>query len=151
MVQGRDGALYGTTVSGGGGICGGLFGCGTVFRLATNGEYSILYRFALNGRSDGDGPAPYLIQATDGYFYGTTNSGGDAAADRTGTVFRLSPNGEKTTLYSFGPLNQKPSAPVGGVIQAKDGSFYGILAENGYLGAVEARGGYGAAFKMTVN
>lgn len=43
MVQGRDGALYGTTVSGGGGICGGLFGCGTVFRLATNGEYSILY------------------------------------------------------------------------------------------------------------
>ncbi|MES2056068.1 MAG: choice-of-anchor tandem repeat GloVer-containing protein [Pseudomonadota bacterium] len=150
LIQGRDGAFYGTTASGGGGQCGFSFGCGTVFRMTSAGNVTILYAFAAISRSDGYGPSPFLIQARDGNFYGTTGSGGANASDLNGTVFRLTPSGVKTTLYSFGPLNTNPSNPVGGVIEATDGAFYGVTAYNGALGAVGNRMGTGAVFKLVV-
>ena len=39
-----------------------------------------------------------LVQATDGNFYGTTDSGGGGDA---GTVFKITTNGVLTSLYSF--------------------------------------------------
>jgi uncharacterized repeat protein (TIGR03803 family) len=39
-----------------------------------------------------------LVKATDGNFYGTTSEGG---ANSDGTVFRITPSGALTTLYSF--------------------------------------------------
>jgi len=148
LIQGNDGAFYGTTVSGGRGGCGTYFGCGTVFRITSGGAITILYEFALKAPSDGYGPSQYLVQATDGSFYGTTGSGGSQGGDLNGTIFKITPTGEKITLYSFGPLNTAPSNPVGGLIQAKDGSFYGVTAYNGVLGAVGARFGQGAIFRM---
>jgi uncharacterized repeat protein (TIGR03803 family) len=45
LVQGTDGFLYGTTILGGGSGCEGI-GCGTVFRVATDGSgYAILHTF----------------------------------------------------------------------------------------------------------
>src|SRR5580658_4255321 len=41
-----------------------------------------------------------VIQASDGNFYGTTEDGG---ANSSGSVFRVTPAGEVTTLYSFCP------------------------------------------------
>ncbi|MEA3014615.1 MAG: hypothetical protein QOD42_3160 [Sphingomonadales bacterium] len=115
LILGSDGAFYGTTPSGGGGICGFQSGCGTVFRMTAAGSVTILYAFAVtNARADGYGPRPFLIQARDGNFYGVTGSGGATAADLNGTVFRLTPSGVKTILYSFGPLNMNPSNPEGG-------------------------------------
>lgn len=146
LIQGVDGAYYGTTVSGGGGQCNFQFGCGTVFRMTAAGQVTLLYRFAVtNGRSDGSGPSPYLIQAKDGNFYGTTGSGGAIPADLTGTVFQLTPNGTKTILYSFGPLtgSNAPSNPVGGLIQAADGGLYGQTFYGGPTGA-------GVVFKVVV-
>ena len=150
LIQGADGALYGTTVSGGGGRCGGNFGCGTVFRMTTAGSISILHAFSLDARTDGYGPSPYLLLARDGNFYGTTGSGGTVAGggDLNGTVFRVTPSGTKTTLFSFGPLNENPSNPVGGVIEGTDGSLYGTLAYNGRFGSVGAFGGSGAVFRL---
>ena len=52
---------------------------------------------SFNGK-DGAWPANALVQATDGNFYGTTNFAG---AHRTGTIFRMNPHGQLTTLYNF--------------------------------------------------
>lgn len=141
LIQGRDGALYGTTVSGGGGRCGGYFGCGTVYRMSMAGTVSILHRFSVTApagaegpRNDGYGPSPYLIQASDGNFYGTTGSGGaiGGGADLAGTIFRLTPSGQKTILFSFDPTDL-PSNPVAGLIEARDGSLYGLTAYGSYF------------------
>jgi uncharacterized repeat protein (TIGR03803 family) len=142
LVQGSDGALYGTTASGGGGTCGGSYGCGTVFRLDSSGMVSVIYAFALTSRSNGYGPSPFLIQASDGDFYGSTTSGGAFGGDLEGTLFKLTPSGQITTLYSFGPLNMNPSDPYSGVIQGSDGAFYGVTAYSGQ------GGGSGTVFKL---
>ena len=116
--------------------------------MTKSGEVSLIHKFALNSRAEGYGPSS-LVLGSDGNFYGTTTSGGAVAADLNGTAFRLTPSGVFTILYSFGPLNEKPSAPSG-LIQGRDGSFYGVTAYNGTLGAVGARGGFGTVFKMMV-
>ena len=63
VVFGPDGALYGTTLSGGGGGCG-TQGCGTAFRLACNTaicywKETILHRFT--GGTDGGQPLGDLV------------------------------------------------------------------------------------------
>jgi uncharacterized repeat protein (TIGR03803 family) len=146
LIQGNDGALYGTTASGGGGYCGWPFSCGTVFRITPAGSVTIIYAFATTTMwSDGYGPSPFLIQASDGNFYGTTVSGGAVPADLNGTVFRLTPSGVKTILYSFGPFTTNPSDPGSGVIQAGDGAYYGIASYSGQ------GGGSGTAFRLVAH
>jgi uncharacterized repeat protein (TIGR03803 family) len=145
LLQASDGALYGTTVSGGGGKCGNFFGCGTVFRMNLAGAITILHAFALDSRQDGDGPQPFLIQASDGLLYGTTGSGGaSGGADLDGTVFRMSLSGAKTTLYLFGPTSTNPSNPVGGVVQGPDGAFYGVTTYS------SPASGSGTVFKLVL-
>jgi uncharacterized repeat protein (TIGR03803 family) len=131
LIQASDGNLYGTTVEGGNYAC--RYGCGTVFRIDLNGTLSTLYSFAGysfvgNSPSDGYGPAPFLIQGSDGNFYGTTISGGAFGPDLNGTAFRITPAGTETMLYSFGPLGTNPSDPGAGLIQASDGAFYGVTS-----------------------
>src|SRR5262249_51391781 len=50
------------------------------------------------GATNGDRPYGSLIQAGDGNFYGTTRFGGSQSV---GTVFRISPTGDYTNIYSF--------------------------------------------------
>lgn len=47
---------------------------------------------------DGGNPQAALIQGTDGNLYGTTVNGG---ANGAGTIFKITPGGSLTTLYSF--------------------------------------------------
>ena len=69
VVEGRDGALYGTCSS------GGKFGHGTVFKVHKEGDgYQVLHHFG--GDEDGRYPSSGLIQASDGRLYGTTRIGG---------------------------------------------------------------------------
>ena len=56
-----------------------------------------IYTFCANGCSDGASPGS-LIQSADGELYGTTYVGG---AKDDGTVFKITPSGSLTTLYSF--------------------------------------------------
>lgn len=144
VIQGRDGALYGTTASGGTGRCGFEYGCGTVFKITLAGELTIVHAFAVDSREDGIGPTQYLIQARDGNLYGMTRSGGAHLADLTGTVFRMTTSGVKTTLYSFGPSGSQPTNPEGGLIEGSDGAFYGVTAYSANAG------GTGTVFKLTV-
>ncbi|MGD0142032.1 MAG: hypothetical protein ABSC92_02630 [Rhizomicrobium sp.] len=93
------GLLYGTTGTGGGTGYGGK-GCGTVFSFTTEGTEKIVYRFL--GGQDGSSPLSNLIYVG-GIFYGTTNGGGNACSGGydCGTIFSISPTGEKSSVYNF--------------------------------------------------
>ncbi len=129
LIQATDGNFYGTTVS------GGTSNAGTVFQLTPAGAVSVLYAFT--GGADGGTPFAGLIQATDGSFYGTTAYGGASSA---GTVFQLTPAGAVSVLYAF-TGETDGAAPVAGVTQAADGSFYGVTQSGGALGG-------GTAFRL---
>ena len=118
LVQGSDGNFYGTTSN------GGVYGSGNVFKITLAGSLTTLFSFT--GDEDGVGPNGGLVQGVDGCFYGTTSGNWD---DDHGTVFKITSTGLLTTLYSFSGKDDG-KIPNGGLIQGRDGSFYGV-AENG--------------------
>src|SRR5207237_1128975 len=75
-----------------------------------------------------DGAYPYasLIQASDGFFYGTTSQGGPSGA---GTVYRMDDSGTVTTLHAFALGDG--ACPYATLIQASDGFFYGTTSGGG--------------------
>ena len=129
LLQATDGDFYGTT------MYGGAYGHGTIFKITSNGSFTSLYSFcSVSGCPDGEDPAAGLIQATDGEFYGTTYYGGsNACAGGCGTVFKITPRGAITTLYSFGPHNGTVdgAGPYASLVQAPNGDFYGTTQEGG--------------------
>jgi uncharacterized repeat protein (TIGR03803 family) len=135
LVQATDGNFYGTTYT------GGANGGGTIFKITPAGKLTTLHSFCSQTCADGDNPIAALIQATDGNFYGTTEFGG---ANADGTVFKITPAGKLTTLYSFcSPTDCTDGAnPYAGVTQATDGNFYGTAPYGGAYGA-------GTVFKIT--
>ncbi len=72
LVQGTDGNFYGTTFNGGSQAA--ACNCGTIFRVAPDGTYTMLYSFTQS--PVGRNPVGGLLQGTDGNFYGTTVAGG---------------------------------------------------------------------------
>ena len=125
LVQGTDGNLYGTTQY------GGKADFGTVFRLSLSGTLTTLYSFCSQSQCvDGSLPDAGLVEGTDGNFYGTTFWGG---TQNQGTIFKITPNGSLTTLYSFCPVGFCPDGanPHASLIQAPDDNFYGTTAGGG--------------------
>lgn len=125
LCRGADGALYGTTFR------GGREDYGTVFRLTTNGVLTTLASFA---KTNGAYPFAGVVQGRDGAFYGTTRHGGIFDGfDGNGTIFRLTSEGELTTLYAF----DVAAHPVNELLQTEDGLLYGVTA--------------GSVFRITTN
>jgi uncharacterized repeat protein (TIGR03803 family) len=121
VTQGADGNFYGTTAYGGAPSNFCPSGCGTVFKMTPAGVLTTLYSFCpQNYCPDGDHPESALTQYTNGDFYGTTGSGG---LYKLGTIFKISPNGDFTLLYTF-----ENYQPAGGLILATDGNFYGAAS-----------------------
>ncbi|HEX3666122.1 MAG TPA: choice-of-anchor tandem repeat GloVer-containing protein [Rhizomicrobium sp.] len=75
---------------------GGADDNGTLYKIASDGTFSTLYNFT--GGADGGFIYGAVAADVQGNVYGNTASGG---AFGFGTVFKLSPNGTLTTLYSF--------------------------------------------------
>ncbi len=150
LTQGADGNFYGTTQFGGTGnnnscIENSGIGCGTVFKITPSGTLTTLYEFCSQPNcTDGYGPQSGLVQAADGNFYGTTHWGGTATIGN-GTIFRITPSGALTTLHKFVGYPNDGANPIGGLIQATDGNFYGTTPSAGahFLG--------GTIFRMTPN
>jgi uncharacterized repeat protein (TIGR03803 family) len=116
LVQGTNGAFYGTTSDG-----GAYAPSGTIFKISPNGPLTTLYSFSVAG---GNYPTAGLIQATDGNFYGTTVWGG---TNNSGTIFSITPGGALKLLYSF----PQDAYPWGGLLQATDGNLYGTTQASG--------------------
>jgi uncharacterized repeat protein (TIGR03803 family) len=136
LVQAANGDFYGTTSS------GGANGQGTVFKIAPSGKLTTLYSFcSQSGCPDGQSPGAGLVLAGNGNFYGTTGAGG---AGLDGTIFEITPGGALTTLHSFGGTDgNSPSS----LVQATDGSFYGIALFGGNYGPCPP--GCGTIYKIT--
>jgi len=125
LLEASNRELYGTTARGGANLGG------TIFQIAPSGTLTTLYTFcSLANCSDGELPYGTLMQAADGELYGTTSGGG---ADGAGTVFRITPSGTLTTLYSFCSLEHCADGrdPHAGLIQATDGNLYGATVAGG--------------------
>jgi len=122
LIQGRDGNFYGTTFGGGTGN-----NEGTVFKITTAGTLTTLHSF---DGADGALPAGWLVQGTDGNFYGTTVTGG---AENGSTIFKISPAGTLTTIYSFcgQPSCVDGDGVYAGLVQGTDGNFYGTTLGGG--------------------
>jgi len=146
LVRGSDGNFYGATQQGGANV--GIYnGYGTVFRFNPSnpsGTYTILYSFG-SQPNDGNYPSAAPVQGSDGNFYGTTFEGGTYGY---GTVFRISPIGTYTILYSFaGPPNDG-NGPEGALVQGSDGNFYGATLYGGASGVVGGASGWGTVFRF---
>jgi uncharacterized repeat protein (TIGR03803 family) len=73
-------------------------------------------------------PVSSLIQAGDGNFYGVTNLGGTY---NEGSIYRLTPAGAYSSIYSFTGLSSDGGEPAAGLTQAGDGNLYGTTTVGG--------------------
>jgi len=141
LIRDAAGNLYGTAFEGGTfGIHDCPKGCGTVFRLDTADNITVLHSFI---NTDGSLPESNLIRDSAGNVYGTTEYGGTAFS---GTVFKIDPTGRETVLYSFptrGPLGVEPAV---GVIRDAAGNLYGTTQRGGNITC-----GCGAILKLDAN
>ncbi len=149
LIQASDGEFYGTTTYGGAGTyCGGI-GCGTIFKIAPTGALTTLYSFLCSesGCPNGQFPRATLLQVTNGDLYGTTQSGG---SNNEGTIFKITPNGALTTLYSFCAQNGCPDGeqPFAGLVATATGDLYGT-APLGGITSSSCPSGCGTLFKVT--
>jgi uncharacterized repeat protein (TIGR03803 family) len=140
LAQGTDGNFYGVTEQ------GGSNGFGTVFKMTPQGTLTTLYSFCNQGGCpDGDEPYAGLVQGSDGNFYGTTSGGGTNPDNNPdGTVFKITPSGQLTTIYNFCSVQGCADgvAPLAGLIRASDGNFYGTTSGGGLAGQ-------GIVFRLT--
>jgi uncharacterized repeat protein (TIGR03803 family) len=107
----------------------------------------VLYSFG-SSAVDGQGPSGALVQGSDGNFYGTTASGGNTASSASanancasanvdsgyrgcGTIYKITPKGVATVLYSFGSTAEDGLVPTGALLQARDGNLYGTTLAGG--------------------
>lgn len=139
LVQGTDGFLYGTAISGGtNGVSYG--GDGTIFRISTNGTFETLIFLDRNFAAN---PQAGLVQGSDGDFYGTTGFGGPRDS---GAVFRVTPAGSFAVLTNFvWPEGEYPN----GLVEGADGCFYGTMNWGGTNDG--PAGACGTVFKITTN
>jgi uncharacterized repeat protein (TIGR03803 family) len=152
LVQATNGDFYGTTTYG-----GNETGDGIVFKITPGGAFSTLYSFCSQGGgayqcTDGSDPYAGLIQGTDGNLYGTTSEGGTTSYLGAGTIFKITPGGALTTLYSFCPQSSctDGAGPVSALVQRTNGEFYGTAAAGGSSGACSGVGGCGTVFSLSV-
>jgi len=119
LVMDNSGNLYGTTEN------GGTSRLGTIFKIDTGGNETVLHSFA-GGLTDGADPKADLILDAAGNLYGTTFLGGSRSF---GTVFELDTTNTETILHNF-TGGTDGGNPFGGLTRDSGGTLYGT-AENG--------------------
>ncbi|HTR25001.1 MAG TPA: choice-of-anchor tandem repeat GloVer-containing protein [Terriglobales bacterium] len=131
LLRDKQGNLYGTNSGYNGG-----YGNGAIFEISPSGTVTVPYRFT--GGADGLCPYGNLVKDAKGNLYGTTYRGGTAGR---GNVYKLSPDGTLTVLYSF-TGGADGDLPAAGLVRDSKGNLYGTTVEGGGQG-------YGAVFMVT--
>jgi len=111
LVLGTDGNFYGTAEN------GGANGYGNIFQITPAGVLTVIYDF--KGTADGGYPISPLVIGSDGFFYGTSYPY---------YAYKVSAGGE------FHSLTRVPGITAGPLLQAADGSFYGVTEFQGTNG-----------------
>ena len=130
VVFDAKGNLFGTTQT------GGSNNAGTVYKIDTSGNESVLYSFA-GGTEDGALPAGTPIVDSSGNIYGTTMYGGivncvvDNAPIGCGTVFKLSIDGQETVLHEFSGDTNEGGNPYAGLAEDAQDNYYGTTDVGG--------------------
>jgi uncharacterized repeat protein (TIGR03803 family) len=106
LLLASDGFFYGTAPAGG--------GHGAAFRMDTAGNVTTIHLFGFDDR----GPQGSLVEAPDGFLYGTTAA----------TFFRMDLSGGVTTVRTFTP---DQGIQMRGVIRGHDGFFYATASSGG--------------------
>ena len=121
LMLGNDGNFYGVTEA----SAKDGKGNGTIFELTASGALIHLAKFPTNANAPTYAP---LVEDSNGNFYGSFFF---AAGNNNGSVYKLTPSGAYTTIYSFsGPDGANPS----GFILGTDGNLYGVTYGGGSSG-----------------
>jgi uncharacterized repeat protein (TIGR03803 family) len=140
FVHDSTGNLYGA--AGGGDLTCTIYGgCGVLYKINSNGVYSVIHIFV---GPDGSAPSLHAIDPA-GNLYGTTVSGG---AHNQGTVFELTTSGQLITLYSF-TGGAEGGAPEAGVIRDSSGTLYGTASSGGVATSQCYNQGCGVVFSLS--
>ena len=137
LLQDAKGNLYGAALTGGQSCPQfSTLGCGTVFKIAPNGKFTVLHTFT--GGKDGASSYGGLVMDNAGNLYGTALLGGNSNCyDGCGTLFRIDANGKFKVLYTF--TNEPAGYPFGNLVMDDKGNLYGEtggLNSNSYYGTV---------------
>jgi uncharacterized repeat protein (TIGR03803 family) len=130
LIEGQNGALYGTTQAGGGEDAGAVY---TINRDGTG--FAVLHDF--QAATEGQMPDS-LTSGSDGLLYGVTTAGG---TNGSGVLYRMNKDGSAFRVLRHLKHAQDGSSPVGGVIEGRDGLLYGVAQYGG-------TGGGGTVFRL---
>lgn len=140
VTRDEAGNMYGTTDGGGSSSGCGSYGCGTVFKIDSAGNETVLYSFT--GGLDGCFPDQGVIRDKAGNLYGTTAA---FSCSGSGTIFKVDSAGKFTLLHSFAGAPSDGARPqLGHLAMDKYGNLYGVTS---YGGAND----YGVLFKLSKN
>jgi uncharacterized repeat protein (TIGR03803 family) len=137
LVRDAAGSLYGTTAY------GNPSNGGVVFKVSATGTETVLLSFT--DYVTGAAPTAALIEDVAGNFYGTASGGG---AFNNGVVFKLSPRGTETVLYSF-TGGADGGSPQAGLVRDAAGNLYGTTFYGGFTGSEACDFGCGVVFKLS--
>ncbi len=127
LVQGSDGAFYGTTYQ------GGANNIGSVFKITAAGVYTMLYSFG-TVTPDASEPISGLTVGSDGKFYGTGSHGGSKG---DGALYQITSTGTESLVYSFCSVSCTDGfSPTTPMVLHTNGKFYGNTAGNSLGGSV---------------
>lgn len=104
-------------------------------------KFHLVYTFT--GGNDGGEPTGALIRGKAGYLYGTACAGGGSGY---GAVFKLSPDGTETVLYSFAGYPNDGACPNASLIMDRKGDLYGTT-----YGSSNCKAGCGTVFRLRSN
>jgi uncharacterized repeat protein (TIGR03803 family) len=120
-VQASDGNFYGTTT-----WCG-TNNLGIAYKITPTGTLTIIHTFGASS-TDAGHPEGALIQGSDGNLWGTSNAGGSGGS---GTVFKMTTAGKVTVMHQFVGCGSNGCDPAAGLVQGKDGNYYGTTQSGG--------------------
>jgi uncharacterized repeat protein (TIGR03803 family) len=125
-------------------------GCGTVYKLDTSGNLTVLYTFM--GGTDGAAPRAGLVMDGSGNLYGDAEGGGDlscGAGYGCGTVFEIDSWGNFTVLHTFTGGANDGEVPDGVLFRDSAGNLYGTTGYGGDQScSIYGSAGCGVVFKV---